>query len=251
MERIFGITLRGRLNKNMNEIRQAVILAGGKGQRLQPYTKIFPKPLFPVGDRPIVEILLRQLVKAGIKEVILAVGYQANLIKVILGDGSQFNLKIRYAFEKTPLGTAGPLKKIKLLDRNFLVLNGDLLTDLSFGDFIKAHLKSKASATVATFKRSVKIDFGVISAEAGEISKYHEKPIHRYLVSMGIYAFNRDIIKYIPNGKFDFPQLVNKLIKVKKNPSIYPYDGYWFDIGRPADWEKADKLFQRRSKLFL
>lgn len=239
------------MNKNLDKINQAVILAGGKGKRLQPYTKILPKPLFPVGDIPIIEILLRQLAKAGIKEIILAVGYQADLIKIILGDGSQFGLKIRYALEKTALGTAAPLKKIKSLDRNFLVLNGDLLTDLPFKDFINTHLKSKANMTVAAYRRSVKVDFGVISEESNKISKYYEKPTHHYLVSMGIYAFKREIIKHIPNGKFDFPQLVNKLIKMKKNPSIYPYKGRWFDIGRPADWEKADKLFQRKPKLFL
>ncbi|MCP4706200.1 MAG: NTP transferase domain-containing protein [candidate division Zixibacteria bacterium] len=232
-------------------MKQAVILAGGKGKRLLPYTKILPKPLFPVGDKPIIEILLHQLAKAGIKDVILAVGHQADLIKVILGNGSQFGLKISYSLEKTPLGTAAPLKKIKSLDKNFLVLNGDILTDLSFPDFIKTHLKSKSPATVAAFKRSVKVDFGVISAVKHKINKYYEKPTHRYLVSMGIYAFNRDIIKYIPNGKFDFPQLVNKLIKLGQNPSIYPYNGTWLDIGRPTDWEKADKLFQRKPKLFL
>lgn len=239
------------MSNNPNRIKQAVILAGGKGKRLWPYTKILPKPLFPVGERPIVEILLRQLARAGIREVILAVGYQAELIKIILGDGSKFKLKISYALEKKPLGTAAPLKRIKSLDKNFLVLNGDLLTDLPFADFIKAHLKAKAPATVAAFKRSVKVDFGVISAEDNKISKYYEKPTHHYLVSMGIYAFNRDIIKFIPNGKFDFPQLVNRLIKAGENPLIYPYSGHWYDIGRPADWEKADKLFQRKPNLFL
>ncbi len=243
--------MKNGLNKTSNKIKQAVILAGGKGKRLQPYTKILPKPLFPVGDQPIIEILLRQLAKAGIKEAILAVGYQAELIKIILGNGSQFGLKIRYVLEKSPLGTAAPIKKIKSLDQNFLVLNGDLLTDLPFADFIKAHLDAKAPATVAAFKRSVKVDFGVISAEADKIIKYYEKPIHRYLVSMGIYAFNRDIIKLIPNGKFDFPDLVNKLIKTGENPSIYPYNGRWFDIGRPEDWEEADKLFQRKPEFFL
>ncbi len=239
------------MNKKSSEIRQAVILAGGKGKRLQPYTKILPKPLFPVGDRPIIEILLQQLARAGIKDVVLAVGYQADLIKVILGDGSQFGLKIRYALEKKPLGTAAPLKRIKALDKNFLVLNGDLLTDLPFADFIRAHLKAGTPATIAAFKRSVKVDFGVISAEKNKISRYYEKPTHRYLVSMGIYAFNRDIIKHIPGGKFDFPQLVNRLIDMGKNPAIYSYNGRWFDIGRPADWEKADRLFQRKPNLFL
>jgi NDP-sugar pyrophosphorylase family protein len=168
-----------------------------------------------------------------------------------LGDGSKFGLKIKYALEKTPLGTAAPLKRIKSLDKNFLVLNGDLLTDLPFRDFIRAHLKNQADVTVAAYNRSVKVDFGVIVADSDKIGKYSEKPTNRYLVSMGIYAFNRNIIKYIPKGKFDFPQLVNKLIKMRKNPLIYKYGGRWFDIGRPADWEKADRLFQRKPNLFL
>jgi len=234
-----------------NKISQAVILAGGQGRRLQPYTKILPKPLFPVGDKPIIEILLRQLAGAGIKEIIIAVGHQAELIRIIIGDGSQFGLKICYSLEKLPLGTAGPLKRMKGLQNNFLVLNGDILTDLPVRDFIKSHLKNRAIATVAAFKRSEKVDFGVILPEGDIIRKYQEKPANSYLVSMGIYAFNRDILKYIPAQKFDFPDLVNKLIDIKKNPAIYRYSGYWFDIGRPADWEKADKIFQQKPRHFL
>ena len=228
-----------------------MILAGGKGRRLRPYTKVLPKPLLPVGDIPIIEVLLRQLSKAGIKEIIMAVGHQAELIKVVIGDGRQYHLKIRYSAEKKPLGTAAPLKRIDNLDEDFLVLNGDLLTDLSFRDFIKAHLHGSSPATIAAFKRSVNVDFGVITAEGNIIKKYQEKPTHRYLVSMGIYAFRRDIIKFIPSGKFDFPQLVKKLIARGENPTIFPYNGRWFDIGRPADWEEADKIFQKKPGLFL
>jgi len=239
------------LKTSDRKIKQAVILAGGKGQRLLPYTKILPKPLFPVGDKPIIEILLRQLAKAGIAEIIMAVGFQAKLINIILGDGSQFGLKIRYSIEKTALGTAAPLKRIKGLDSNFLVLNGDILTDLPFRDFIKIHQKSGSPATIATFKRSVNIDFGVITADKNKIIEYREKPTLHYLVSMGIYAFNRDIINYIPSGKYDFPQLVDNLIKRGKNPGIYQHNGRWLDIGRPADWELADKIFQQKPALFL
>ena len=234
-----------------SSIRQAVILAGGEGRRLLPYTKILPKPLWPVGNVPIVEILLRQLAHAGIKEVIMAVGYQADLVKMIIGSGQPFGLKIRYSHEEKPLGTAAPLKKIRNLDPNFLVLNGDLLTDLPFKDFIKAHLKNNSPATVAVFKRSVKVDFGVIEERSGRITGYREKPVLPYSVSMGIYAFRREILKYIPAGRFDFPDLVLKLIKAGQNPHIYRFNGRWLDIGRPDDWEKADKLFERKPQLFL
>ncbi len=237
--------------RNKRLIKQAVILAGGEGRRLLPYTRVLPKPLWPVGDIPIVETLIRQLAKAGIKEIIMAVGYQADLIKIILGDGKQFGVRIRYSHEQKPLGTAAPLKKITRLDKNFLVLNGDLLTDLPFKDFIRAHLKNNVPATVAIFKRKVNIDFGVVETGDGYISKYLEKPVLRYSVSMGIYAFNRDVLKYIPNRKFDFPDLVNRLITAHQNPAIYRFKGRWLDIGRPDDWEKADRLFRRQPGLFL
>jgi len=239
------------MSRASGKIRQAVILAGGEGRRLLPYTKVLPKPLWPVGNVPIVEILLRQLAHAGIKEVIMAVGYQAELLRIILGDGSQFGLKIRYSLEKKALGTAGPLRKIKGLDSNFLVLNGDLLTDFYFGKFIKYHLANGAPATVAVFKRSVKVDFGVVVDKGDRIVDYLEKPVLGYSVSMGIYAFSRELIKLIPNGKFDFPDLVHKLIATGKNPAVFHFAGRWLDIGRPDDWEKANSLFQRKPGLFL
>ena len=232
-------------------IKQAVILAGGEGRRLLPYTRVLPKPLWPVGDIPIVEILLRQLSRAGIREVIMAVGYQAELIKMILGDGKQFGLRIRYSLEKKPLGTAAPLKLIKNLDSDFLVLNGDLLTDLPFKKFMKAHLADDSPATVAVYGRTVNIDFGVIKEDGGKISGYSEKPSIGYSVSMGIYAFRKEVLKFIPEGKFDFPDLVLRLIEAKKNPSVFQFKGRWLDIGRPDDWEKADSIFRKTPQLFL
>ncbi len=232
-------------------IRQAVILAGGEGRRLLPYTKVLPKPLWPVGGLPIVEILLRQLAKAGIKEAILAVGYQADLIKMIVGDGRQFGLKVRYSLEEKPLGTAGPLKRIKGLEPDFLVMNGDLLTDLPFKKFIQSHFRMGRLATVAVFRRAVKVDFGVVVEKSQKIIDYLEKPVLGYSVSMGIYAFNRDILKQIPNHRFDFPDIVHKLIKIDENPAVFRFSGRWLDIGRPDDWEKADRLFERKPQLFL
>jgi len=239
------------LRNRSGKIKQAVILAGGEGRRLLPYTKILPKPLWPVGDVPIVEILIRQLAKSGIKDIIMAVGYQAELVKMILGDGRPFGVKITYSEEKKPLGTAAPLKKIKNLDKNFLVLNGDLLTDLPFEKFAKTHVENKTLATVAVYKRSVKVDFGVVNASNGKIAEYLEKPALNYSVSMGIYAFNRDVLKYIPAKKFDFPELVEKLIKLRINPFVYRFNGRWLDVGRPDDWEKADRLFQKKPRVFL
>lgn len=239
------------MSRPVKKIKQAIILAGGEGRRLLPYTKILPKPLWPVGNLPIVEILLRQLANAGVKEVIMAVGYQAELMRIILGEGRQFGLKIRYSLEKKPLGTAGPLRKIKGLDPSFLVLNGDLLTDFSFEDFIRSHLKNSSPATVAVFKRSVKVDFGVVVDKENKIIDYIEKPVLGYSVSMGIYAFNRNILELIPDRKFDFPDLVHKLIAIRQNPAVYKFSGRWLDIGRPDDWEKADSLFRKKPRLFL
>jgi len=239
------------VRKSSQKIRQAVILAGGEGRRLLPYTRILPKPLWPVGDIPIVEILLRQLARAGIREVILAVGYQAELIRMILGEGKLYGIKIRYTYEKEPLGTAGPLKRIRNLDENFLVLNGDLLTDMQFGKFVRYHLEHGALATVATYKRTVKVDFGVIIEKSGAIADYREKPMLGYDVSMGIYGFNKKVLEYIPRRRFDFPELVKRLIDEEKNPSVYRFKGRWMDIGRHDDWEKADEIFRRKPQLFL
>jgi NDP-sugar pyrophosphorylase family protein len=240
-----------KLSSKRGKIKQAVILAGGEGRRLRPYTKVLPKPLLPIGSTPIIEVLLGQLSMAGIRDIIIAVGYQAELMKLILGNGSRWDLKIKYSMEKRPLGTAGPLKKIDNLDANFLVLNGDLLTDMAFEDFMAAHLENDCLATIAVNRRSVKVDFGVVEGLDDLIYTYREKPILRYRVSMGIYAFRREILKFIPPGKFDFPDLVKKLIRANRNPAVYHYQGRWYDIGRPEDWEKADRIFRRRPKIFL
>jgi len=239
------------VKRSIGAISQAVILAGGEGRRLLPYTRVLPKPLWPVGDMPIVEILIRQLARAGIKDIVMAVGYQAELIRVILGDGRQFGVRITYSEEKKPMGTAAPLKRIKSLKKNFLVLNGDLLTNLPFRRFALAHLEGDSPATVAVFRRSVKVDFGVVVAPKNKIEEYIEKPVLGYSVSMGIYAFNREILEYIPNKRFDFPDLVQKLIKKEKNPLIYRHKGQWLDIGRPDDWEKADAIFRKKPRVFL
>jgi NDP-sugar pyrophosphorylase family protein len=225
---------------------KAVILAGGKGARLTPYTKILPKPLMPIGDMPILEILLRQIERAGIDEVILAVGHLAHMLQAFFQDGEQFGLQIRYSYEAEPLGTAGPLSLIDGLDETFLVANGDVLTTLDLRQLIDSHLSSGAIATIATHSRQVDIDLGVIQFDGGhQITGYFEKPSYHFHVSMGIYIFEPAVLDYIPfNQYLDFPDLVLQLIAAGQRVLGYPFDGYWQDLGRPDDYEQAVQDFE-------
>ncbi len=232
---------------------QAVILAGGKGRRLAPYTTVLPKPLMPIGDMPILEVILRQLKRAGITEIKMAVGHLAEIMQAFFGDGKRLGLKIEYSLEEKPLGTAGPLSLIKDLSSPFIVMNGDILTDLDFSALISYHQDKKAIATVATYKRHVKIDFGVIEIDDhNSLTGYIEKPSFDYRVSMGIYVFNKEVLSYIPHNKYlDFPDLVLKLLKDNKNIVSYPFDGYWLDIGRPDDYAIAIEEFDKKREIFL
>jgi len=229
---------------------KAVILAGGKGTRLRPYTTAFPKPLMPVGDKPILEIIVRQLKLHGIDEIIMAVGHLAELIMTFFGDGSKFGVRIKYSREDEPLGTAGPLSLIRdELTETFLVMNGDILTTLNYSDLIDYHRSSGAIATIALNRRNIYIDFGVVKLDENSyITDYIEKPTLKYLVSMGVYVFEPRVLEYIPDRKrFDFPDLVKKLINAGEKVKGYIYDGYWLDIGRPEDYERAnaeiDKIY--------
>ncbi len=232
---------------------KAVVLAGGKGTRLAPYTKILPKPLMPIGDMPILEVLIRQMRHAGIEEVILTVGHMAGLLKAFFNDGSQFGLPISYSYEEQPLGTAGPLASIKDLEGTFLVMNGDVLTTLCLGDLIRFHKESHSIATIAMHPRKVKIDLGVIQCnENHEIVNYIEKPTYDYMVSMGIYVFEPNVLSYIPPGKYlDFPELVHKLLAANEKVVGLPYDGYWQDLGSPGDYEQANQDFDNLRSMFL
>jgi NDP-sugar pyrophosphorylase family protein len=226
----------------MENFMKAVILAGGKGSRLKPYTTSFPKPLMPVGDKPILEILVRQLAAAGQKDIILAVGHLAELIMSFLGDGRQFGVKITYSREDKPLGTIGPLSLIKdELKETFLVINGDTLTDLNYSKLLVNHKNSKCIATIALTKREMEIDFGVPTlTEKSMIEKYEEKPKIIYNVGTGICVFEPDIFQYIQSSeRTDLPDLLKKLFTARKKVNGYIHEGYWFDIGRPADYEAA------------
>lgn len=232
---------------------KAVILAGGKGKRLAPYTTVFPKPLMPIGDMPILEVVLRQLKAHGCDNVTLAVGHLAELLQTFFGDGNKFGVQISYSVEDQPLGTAGPLALIDGLQEPFFVMNGDILTDMDYSDLYRHHTKQGAAATIATYERTVKIDFGVLEADSnGFIQEYIEKPSYTYRVSMGIYVFDPLVLKYIERGKYlDFPDLVKQLIRDGKKVASYPFSGYWLDIGRPDDYERAINEFELKKELFL
>jgi NDP-sugar pyrophosphorylase family protein len=230
----------------------AVILAGGKGTRLAPYTTVFPKPLVPIGDMPILEIVVRQLHYFGVRHITMAVGYLAELIMAYFGDGSRFDVEIQYSREDRPLGTAGPLALIPGLNETFLVLNGDLLTTLNFGDLINYHNEKSPVATVATYKRQLQIDFGILKVDgASNIVDYLEKPKYTHWVSMGVYVFEPEALSFLDTGQyFDLPEFILRLLSNKKSVGAYPFDGYWLDIGRPGDYERAVEQFaQFRAQL--
>ena len=230
----------------------AVILAGGKGTRLKPYTSLIPKPLVPVGDRAILEILLSRLQKLGVTDVYICLNHFAEIIQAFFGTGDKFGLKITYSREETPLGTVAPIKLIKKLPEDFLVMNGDLLTDLNFNDLYNYHISKKSLLTVASFQRKQKIDFGVLGIDQTRniLIDFQEKPEYSYNVSMGIYVMNKRVLDMIPkNIPFGFDNLLLVMLKNKYPVNIFPYSGYWLDIGRPEDYDKANEEIQMINQL--
>jgi len=232
---------------------KAVVLAGGKGTRLAPFTTVLPKPLMPIGDMPILEVILRQMKGAGLDNVILTVGHLSELLKAFFQDGSRFGLHIAYSYEDKPLGTAGPIAMVDGLDDTFLVTNGDVLTTLRFQDLIEFHKKEHAKATISVHQRKVKIDLGVIQWDGTpRISGYIEKPTYDYCVSMGVYVFEPDVLAYIPYGQYlDFPDLVLKLIAAGEKVIGYKFEGYWQDLGHPDDYQVATQDFEKMRNQFL
>ena len=228
------------MSKNTKGVT-AVLLAGGLGTRLRPYTVSFPKPLMPIGEYPILELVIRQLKNAGVSRVIVAVGYLESLIRAYFGDGSKIGVEIIYSTEDEPMGTAGPLTLVAdQLDDTFIFMNGDVFTDVSFGALLEFHRNEGACATVAVAKRNVNIDFGVI--ELGQNCALHawrEKPTLDYNVSMGIYVLEPSAISFLPNGFCNIPDLIVDLVDKREKVRCFEHSGYWLDIGRPEDYEKA------------
>lgn len=229
---------------------KTVILAGGKGTRLAPYTSVLPKPLMPLGDRAILELVMHQLARQGFVDITLSVGHLAHLIEAVLGNGADRSVDITYVREDVPLGTAGSLRLVEGLEDTFLVLNGDLVTTLDYRDIVRDHQASDNLLTIATRQRQVTIDYGVIAVEAGagalhRVVRYEEKPVLDSMVSMGIYVMEPQVLNFIPvSGYFDFPDLVQKLLDAGAPIGAFVYDGLWLDIGRHEDYEQAVALWE-------
>lgn len=235
---------------------KAVILAGGKGTRLKPYTTIFPKPLMPVWDKPILEVVIQRLQNYGFDDIIISVGHLSELIQAFFNNGNKLGVNITYKKEDKPLGTAGPLALMKKeLNEPFIMMNGDILSTIDYSELINFHKKNGGLITVALMKRDVKIDFGIVKLnEKNSITKYIEKPTLDYLVSMGIYVIDPLALNYIEEKKYlDFPDLIKILIANNEEVKGYVFDGYWLDIGRLDDYEKANttkynKIFNENLK---
>jgi NDP-sugar pyrophosphorylase family protein len=232
---------------------RAVILAGGRGTRLRPYTATLPKPLVPFGDRAILEVVLMQLRRAGVTRVTMAVSHLAHLIRAYFGDGQQWGLKIDYSLEDRPLSTIAPLKLIQDLPETFFVMNGDVVTDLDFRALYQYHQDHDADITVATFERDAKIDFGVLKTDsAHRVVGFQEKPVFHFTVAMGVNVLSRRLLKIIPdNAPFGFDDLMMACVEKKCRALNYPHTGCWLDIGRPSDYDEASaKVEELMKRLF-
>lgn len=232
--------------------KRAIILSGGKGTRLRPYTAVLPKPLMPIGEYPILEVIIRQLINQGFDHITLALNHQADIFKSFFGDGSKWNIKIDYSLETKPLSTMGPLTLIDDLDDNFLIMNGDILSDIEYGKLYDEHVKSGSIFTISSYKREAAIDYGVLEVENGILTGFTEKPKYHFEVSMGVYIASKKILNYIPyNEAYGFDKLMLELIKMHEKVQVKNYDGIWLDIGRPDDYEQAIDLFEEKRELFL
>lgn len=230
---------------------RAIIMAGGKGTRLRPYTTLIPKPLVPIGgDKSILEIVINQLVEHGFNHITMAINHLSHLIMAYFGDGSRWNIKIDYSLEDKPLSTMGPLTLIDNLPENFLVMNGDILCNLNYQDFFNIHVKNRSMVSVAGYKREAKIDFGVLEVDDNDkIIGFKEKPSYDFLVSMGIYCINKKVVDALPQGEpYGFDDLMLDSIKNNKQIAIQKFDGFWLDIGRPEDYDYANENYADISK---
>ena len=234
-------------------VKRAVILAGGLGRRLAPYTFVIPKPIVPIGTTPIIEIVLRQLARHGVEHVTIALGHMSEIVRAVAGDGAKIGLRLDYSEEPQPLGTMGPLHLVPDLGENFFVLNADLLTDLDFGELATFHLSHGDPATVATYVKTTRLELGVLETDAqGRVVAFREKPVLRHKVSMGIYAFHRSILQHIPQGQpFGFDGLMAALLASDRPIRSFLFEGQWLDIGIPADYQAAQEEFEQNRERYL
>jgi NDP-mannose synthase len=232
---------------------RAVVLAGGLGTRLRPYTTVLPKPLVPVGNRPILEHILRRLHAGGVKVVDLCVGHLGELIQVYFSQASGLpsDLELRWHWEDELLGTAGSLRLVPDLSGTFLVMNGDVLTNLDYVELVRAHESAGAALTVAAHAQRVQIDLGVMDTDGDRIVGYHEKPQLNYEVSMGVYAYDARALAHLPTeGPCQFPDLVQRLLEAGENVRTFRSDADWFDIGTPSEYQRAMEAYANEPELF-
>ncbi len=233
--------------------RRAVILAGGMGTRLRPYTVVLPKPLMPIGEYPILEVIIRQLIAGGFDHITLAVNHQAEIIKAFFQDGKRWGIRIDYSLEDKPLGTMGPLTLIDDLPENFLVTNGDVLTDLDFAAFHDEHVDRESIFTISSMRRQHRIDYGVLDTDgSGVLTGFREKPSVEYEVSMGVYMVSAEALSFIPKNRlYGFDNLMLDLLAAGRPARVRPFEGYWLDIGRPDDYVKAIEEFEAMKSRFI
>jgi len=230
---------------------RCIILAGGTGTRLKPYTATIPKPLVPIGEYAILEMIILLLKKNGVRHITIAVNHLAHLIKEYFDDGSKLGVKIDYSFEDIPLGTIGPLKLIEDLPENFLVMNGDVLTDINYKMLFDYHVNNYSDITVASCIREDRIEYGVIEKDqSNRIVRFVEKPVKRYIANMGVYVLNKKLLEIVPeNIQYGFDNLIFECIRLGKRALCYDYSGKWLDVGRPEDYAIAQKNYDYYLKL--
>jgi NDP-sugar pyrophosphorylase family protein len=231
---------------------RAVILAGGLGMRLRPYTTILPKPLVPVGDRPILEHILVRLASCGVQTADICVGHLGELIRLYFSQDGKLpaNLELRWHWENEPLGTAGAIRTVTGLDSTFIAMNGDVLTTLDYRELVAYHRSHDAVLTVAMQSKRVDIDLGVIESEGGLITGYREKPSLDYEVSMGIYVYEPQALAYLPDGPCQFPDLVLRLLEAGERVAAFRTDAEWYDIGTFQEYERAMQALELRPTEF-
>jgi NDP-mannose synthase len=234
-------------------MNRAVIQAGGKGTRLLPYTSVLPKPLMPIGDYPVLEIVVRQLVHFGFVNITIGVGHLGHLIQAVIGDGSRWGASINYLREDEPRGTMGSLSQFDSHDEPILVMNGDLLTDIDYAQLFEAHVCSGASLTVGVYSKKVPVSLGVLELDADRrVVGFREKPVLTFPCSMGIYVLEPELIRLIPKvGVFGFDHLMAMCLEQKIRTHAYSFEGLWLDIGRPEDHEEAAQVFTKHIERFL
>jgi NDP-sugar pyrophosphorylase family protein len=219
---------------------RAVILAGGLGTRLRPYTTIIPKPLVPIGDRPVLEHIIRSLIKCGVDRIDLCVGHLGQLICVYLAHADlPRDGRLSFHWESEPLGTAGALAGVPDLHGTFIVMNGDILTTLDYTTLVQYHLEREAALTLAMHAHSVNVDLGVIESDAGLVRSYTEKPTLAFRASMGVYVFDERALAFLPDGQSQLPDLVLRLLDAGERVGAYESDADWYDIGTVGEYERA------------